>query len=81
MMEEMFSKSLKKKKTENSKQNCHCCNEQIEVGINLSEYDTQSCIISDRLAFRKDIEIDTVSLRQQLERVVKEKEDNDKYNI
>ena len=78
---ELLFNAKKRKKNKKSKKNCNCSENQIEVGINLAKNNTQSCIISDGLAFRKNIEIDIVSLRQQLERVVKEKEESDKYNI
>ena len=80
-MSETIFDTFEEEETKKCEKNCHCCNDQIKIGINLAENDTQSCIISDGLTFRKNIEIDIVSLRQQLERVVKEKEKNDKYNI
>ena len=80
-MSETIFDTFEEEETEKCKKNCHCCNDQIEVGINLSENDTQSCIISDGLTFRKNLEIDIVSLRQHLERIVKEREENDKNNI
>lgn len=80
-MSETIFDTFEEEETEKCKKNCHCCNDQIEVGINLSENYAESDIISDGLTFRKNLEIDIVSLRQHLERIVKEREENDKNNI
>ena len=77
----LFFDSKKREKNKKSKQNCNCSKNQIKIGINLTENYAQSCIISDRLTFRKNIEVDIIAFREAFERVVKENKTSNKSNI
>ena len=80
-MSETIFDTFEEEETEKCKKNCHCCNDQIEVGINLSENYVESDIIRDRIMFRRNDTFNIPQIIADFERVVKEKEENDKYNI
>ena len=77
----LFTNTKKRKKNKEGKKNSNCSENQIKVGINLTEDYAQSCIISDGLTFRKNIEVDIFALREAFERVVKESKTNNENNI
>ena len=76
-----FLNADKRKKNKKSKKNCDCSENQIEVGINLTENYVESDIIGDRIMFSRNITFDITQIVSDFKRVVKEKEQNDKYNI
>jgi hypothetical protein len=80
-MSETIFDTFEEEETEKCKKNCHCCNDQIEVGVNLSENYVESDIIGDRIMFSRNDTFDISQIIADFERVVKEKEDNDKNNI
>ena len=80
-MSETIFDTFEEEETEKCKKNCHCCNDQIEVGINLSENYAESDIIGDRIMFSRNSTFDITQIFADFKRVIKEKEDCDKNNI
>ena len=80
-MSETVFDAFEEEETEKCQKNCHCCNDQIEVGINLSENYVESDIIGDRIMFSRNRTFDITQIVAEFERVIKEKEDCDKNNI
>jgi len=80
-MSETIFDTFEEEETEKCKKSCHCCNGQIEVGINLAENYVESDIIRDRTMFRRNDTFNITQIIADFERVVREKEENDKNNI
>ena len=80
-MSETIFDTFEEEETEKCKKNCHCCNDQIVVGINLFENYVESDIIRDRFMFRRNDTFNITQIIAAFERVVKEREESDKNNI